>query len=558
MAIDPLAPIAPILPSSTVGNSADPATALLALARAQAALANSASVLGAMAGTAQAETSAAPGKPPTSDAHAASDRAAPDPLAAAVRAAAAHAAPVQSGLAPIMADLRAVADRLAAPPSVQRAAQAVLDKALATDRPVTATALRAAVDGSGVFLEAHLARANAPQPAATDMKAALLVFRAVVSTWLAKAPSTAPASPGSAPTDSHGPMPSPASTQAQTPAGYAANAVSRAPERSEPTADLIQDSDSGAINAQAGAGRAPSSILPGALSAPAASTPSPSPTAPIASEEVQADGSARPPDAARPEASPEPTAPPARALAPPSPTVPDRPMLMVGLIEDDAFALPPLPGDGQEVLDLRAGASLVAARAQPPLKPPPPYPGGPMAAQAATASDLTEDLPQAELARRLLKGADGAIARQELMQIASLPDSRPETERLADAKGSRWVFDLPFQTPQGVAVAQFEVSRDGGGGGAGGDRDIERTWRARFSLDVEPLGPIHVQIALTGAVTRVGLWAERPEAMARLQAGEDALSLALRAAELTPEVAVHAGAPAIAPIAVGRFVDRES
>jgi hypothetical protein len=233
-------------------------------------------------------------------------------------------------------------------------------------------------------------------------------------------------------------------------------------------------------------------------------------------------------------------------------------MLMVGLIEDDAFALPSLPEDGEKALEPRAGASLVAGRSQHAPKPPPPYPGGPMTAQAAATSDLVEGLPPAELARRLLKGADGAIARQELMQIASLPDSRPEAERLGDAKGPRWVFDLPFQTPQGVAVAQFEVSRDGGGGGAGGDRDIERTWRARFSLDVEPLGPVHVQIALTGAVTRVGLWAERPEAIARLQAGEDALSVALRAAELTPEVAVHAGAPAIAPIAVGRFVDRES
>ncbi|MBU4434688.1 MAG: flagellar hook-length control protein FliK [Alphaproteobacteria bacterium] len=233
-------------------------------------------------------------------------------------------------------------------------------------------------------------------------------------------------------------------------------------------------------------------------------------------------------------------------------------MLMVGLIEDDAFDLPALLEDGEKALDARAGANLVAARSQPPLKPPPPYPGGPTAAQAAAVSELAEDLPQVELARRLLKGADGAIARQELMQIASLPDSRPEAERLADAKGPRWVFDLPFQTPQGVAVAQFEVSRDGGGGGAGGDRDIERTWRARFSLDVEPLGPVHVQIALTGVVARVGLWAERPDAIARLQAGEDALSLALRAAELTPEVAFHAGAPAITPIAVGRFVDRES
>jgi hypothetical protein len=59
-------------------------------------------------------------------------------------------------------------------------------------------------------------------------------------------------------------------------------------------------------------------------------------------------------------------------------------------------------------------------------------------------------------------------------------------------------------------------------------------------------------------MTRVGLWAERPEAMARLRAGEEALNAALRQAELTPEVAFHPGAPAAAPTALGHFVDRET
>lgn len=181
-----------------------------------------------------------------------------------------------------------------------------------------------------------------------------------------------------------------------------------------------------------------------------------------------------------------------------------------------------------------------------------------MSAQPAVRSDLPGGLPPAELARRLLKGVDGAIARQELSQIASLPEPRGEAERLTESRASRWVFDLPFQTPQGVAVAQFEVSRDGGGAGSDPGREIERTWRARFSLDVEPLGPVHVQIALTGSRTRVGLWAERPDAMARLQAGEAALSAALRDAELSPEVAYHAGAPTVAVTAPGRFVDRAS
>ncbi len=235
-----------------------------------------------------------------------------------------------------------------------------------------------------------------------------------------------------------------------------------------------------------------------------------------------------------------------------------QPFLMVGMIEDEvAESLPLADKEGDEVgRDLRPGLPLAHARG--PSRPPPPYAGGPTSAQAAVPSDLPEGLAPADLARRLLKGADGAIARQELLQIASLPEPRGEAERPTETKGSRWVFDLPFQTPQGVAVAQFEVSRDGGGGGSDSGREVERTWRARFSLDVEPLGPVHVQIALTGACTRVGLWAERPDAMARLQAGEAALSAALREAELSPEVAFHAGSPAVAAMAPGQFVDQAS
>ncbi|MDP0947355.1 flagellar hook-length control protein FliK, partial [Klebsiella pneumoniae] len=86
---------------------------------------------------------------------------------------------------------------------------------------------------------------------------------------------------------------------------------------------------------------------------------------------------------------------------------------------------------------------------------------------------------------------------------------------------ARLNLDLPFVTPQGVAVAQMEISRDGGGAGGGVAAPVERTYRARFSIDVEPLGPVHALVTLTGARTRVSLWAERSETIARLRAGEE-------------------------------------
>ncbi|MFT4255177.1 MAG: flagellar hook-length control protein FliK, partial [Caulobacter sp.] len=189
-------------------------------------------------------------------------------------------------------------------------------------------------------------------------------------------------------------------------------------------------------------------------------------------------------------------------------------------------------------------------------------------AQAAAASTLADDAAPAVVAHQLAKGVDAALARQELMQAASLPEraeaaARPAAPHPADGRavedktGPRWVFDVPFATPQGSAVAQFEISRDGGGAGAAGGPDEARTWKVRFSLDVEPMGRIDAQLALTGDRARVSLWAERVETMTRLRGGQEILDAALRDAALEPEVAFHAApAPVAAPPAPGRFVDR--
>jgi hypothetical protein len=586
LAIDPTAPIAPMIPAQPVGDAADQAKALLALAR--AAVANNASVLGTIAGgvthpdqaPATSGPVANPSAPPAADAggqlhaDAAASVATPTPptppsgaerMAAAVRSAAAQAAPRQASLAPMMANLDTVIARPETPEPVRQAARQVLEKALPTSQPVTASALRQAVQGSGVFLEARMARAateaTAPRPtvpesAGGDMKAALLVLRAVVSTWLAKAPGVAPApptAPGKSVSDAE-PGPSAAAPPMTPPGrpqgvygpgqGLNAGTVARTAEPMIPETPEEPSTPLGTPTPMTGA--APSAPATAAIGV----------ATPPADEEVAEAPAQEPAE----EAVDPPSGQIARSAPPPVPTSARQPLLMVGLIEDELPEVPPSTSEDEEApLPPPRGAGYAAAGPPrtPSSRPPPPYAGGPTTAQPATKADLPGDLSPADVARRLLKDVGGAIARQELSQIASLPEARHEPERAAEAKSSRWVFDLPFQTPQGVAVAQFEINKDGGGGSDGG-REVERTWRARFSLDVEPLGPVHVQVALTGAMTRVGLWAERPESMARLRAGEEALCAALRQVELTPEIAVHSGAPTTALTAPGRFVDRAS
>lgn len=179
--------------------------------------------------------------------------------------------------------------------------------------------------------------------------------------------------------------------------------------------------------------------------------------------------------------------------------------------------------------------------------PPPPFRGGPTTAQRTARPSLPRDAAPGDLAVRLLDETEGALARQELMQLASLPDPKEV------GAASRWMFEAPFMTPQGATVAQFEISRDAPGPGTSG---ATPTWRARFSLELEALGPLHAQISLAGDHAQVSVWAERPEAAARLRDQTSSLTQALMAAHLRSEILVHVGQPAAATAAAGQFMDR--
>ncbi len=157
--------------------------------------------------------------------------------------------------------------------------------------------------------------------------------------------------------------------------------------------------------------------------------------------------------------------------------------------------------------------------------------------------------------QHLLADTDGAIARQTLLQVASLPGQTDTAAGRIDPLAPRWNFEIPFATPQGTAMAQFEISRDGGGNSV---EPAKRVWRARFSLDVEPAGPVHALISLSGERTSVRMWAERPATALQLRAGVSELSQALSRAELQPgDIVVRDGAPSqSASAAAGHFLDR--
>ncbi len=188
---------------------------------------------------------------------------------------------------------------------------------------------------------------------------------------------------------------------------------------------------------------------------------------------------------------------------------------------------------------------------------PPPFRGALPSPQPVATPSIAPDAPLATVAHRLLDDTDAAIARQTLLQVASLPDRADASGNRIDPPTPRWNFEIPFATPQGTAMAQFEIARDGGGRE---NEAAQRVWRARFSLDVELAGPVHALITLSGERTSVRMWAERPATAARLRAGAGELSQALSAAELQPgDIVIRDGAPPQPkPAKAGHFLDRAS
>lgn len=581
MAIDPTTPLTSIHPAIPVGKAPDSVAMLQAMAR--QAIASTTQQLGELVGRSAGATpqASAPieeagqagsqiANLDTGQAKSASQapvqgaavRDAPETLMArAVRVAAAEAAPRQAGLAPLMANVRAVVERADAPAQVREAGRALLAAMPPLTDLTTPQGLRRAVERSGAFLEANMARAAAAPVAdvaqrPADMKAALLVFRGALSAWLGKAatPVMNEAQSGDTPISAPEPEAEGAAVTAKPPATLAAQGAPRAPI-------------SGPAGAPANATVAPTT---GATAQPEAKAADPAlaqlaPPEPEAVETAPRSASAQapPPEdealearfgafVAAPKTAPAIQQPVRAALSA---------LVQLGLIGEEAVAP---ESSNAPVVEPKAlvprgyGAPAETARS---TSPPPPYAGGPMAGQKPAAMSLAADLPIADAVRNLLKATGGTLARQDLMQIASLPDSaRPDADGPeVRQQGARLNLDLPFVTPQGVAVAQFEIGHDGGGSGGYAGGPIERTYKARFSIDLEPMGPVHALVTLTGSRTRVSLWAERAETIARLRASEEVLGAALREAELVPEVAVHSGAPSTQGASpLGHFVDQAS
>lgn len=417
----------------------------------------------------------------------------------AVSTAAQTAATQQGSLAPLFADIRAAVSSNALPPNLQAAVTQVLAQRTSLDQNLTGGDIKDAFRKSGLFLEASLASGSVAPGAAgvPDLKAALIVLRQTLMSSLPAA--RTPAQGTAAPT-----------TVAKAPL-HAASTL--APSTLAPSAPAT---DSEAL-----------------LHAAPALAPSLSPEIDV--KEILL---------------------PQTRLA----VAMDSLGLSGGSRAAAGAALHLLQEGLQEI-----GKASPATAAVRDLRnddvtfhtntPPPPFRGAQPSAQPVALPSLAPDAPLATSVHHLLADTDAAIARQTLLQVASLPDRVDTSSARIDPAPPRWHFEIPFATPQGTAMAQFEISRDGGGSEV---EAVKRVWRARFSLDVEPAGPVHALVSLVDDKTSVRMWAERPGTAAQLRAGAAQLSQALSEAELVPgDIVIRDGTPPQSkPAPAGHFLDR--
>ena len=472
--------------------------------------------------------------------------------ALAVSVAAETAAAQQTSLAPLFANLSVAAASGNLPGLVQQAATQVLAQRTSLDQNLTGGDIKQAFQTSGLFLESSLALGSVTS-GTPDLKAALIVLRQVLTTAI----------------DAAAPATSAAVTTTST-----ATAATLVPAEQPPSAPATVLLEQGADQLIA----VPSSSVVITAEAEPSTTISPA-LAPLLAPDIALSNALAPTDTTEipqsllefssavasvlgPATSPADAA--ARAAASGAAlnllqeavqTGPLASSLTAGnasrLVFDDSMMLSLLPSvAGARVLNVD-GNEFARTNV-----PPPPISGALPAAQPVMAATLVSNSPLDTAMHQLLADTDGAIARQTLLQVASLPDQvDPVTGRIEQV-APRWNFEIPFVTQQGTAMAQFEISRDGG---TASEADAaSRAWRARFTLDVEPAGPVHALVSLSGERTSVRMWAERPATADQLRAGVAQLSQALSRAELQPgDIVIRDGAPLqLVSAKAGHFLDR--
>ncbi len=116
----------------------------------------------------------------------------------------------------------------------------------------------------------------------------------------------------------------------------------------------------------------------------------------------------------------------------------------------------------------------------------------------------TLQLLAARLFAELHQQAEGALARVQLHQLASMPDEN-STKQF-------WQFELPVAHPDGQDEFLIQFEKEAGSAGQAGDR-----WSVTLNFNIEPTGPVAARLSLSGEEISSHFVAEQPEGANRIE-----------------------------------------
>ena len=136
----------------------------------------------------------------------------------------------------------------------------------------------------------------------------------------------------------------------------------------------------------------------------------------------------------------------------------------------------------------------------------------------------------------MLRQTEGALARLQLSQVASLP-SEQQPQRL-------WTLEIPVLHEQRTDLFQLRIEEEIAGAGG----DDAAPWSVMLAFDLPSLGPVHARILVNGPQVSATLWAEHPGTAALFNDQLEELRTGLqRAGVLVGRITCTEGAPTPPP-----------
>lgn len=148
------------------------------------------------------------------------------------------------------------------------------------------------------------------------------------------------------------------------------------------------------------------------------------------------------------------------------------------------------------------------------------------------AQQASPEYLQRSLLRELAGQTEGALARLQLNQLASLPTAEREPHV--------WQLDLPLRDDDQIDVFRLRIAKD-----ESSDKYADTPgWTLTLRFNLRPLGTIEARLALSGSAISTHFWAEQRDTRARIEQYLPQLEQAFARSGLSAaRFTVHRGMP---------------